>query len=493
MEARQLYAGGEPIVPESSAAETSADDTHGLAGGGETTVQRLLDELADRVAHRLLEKAAVAAWALRETKPEYTAGEVGADAAGSARDALAAAREYADATYMQATGYTDMQVAALVNGAPETMDTLKEIADAMAENEDVVEALQAAIGSRASDAEVQAHNANTALHVTQSKQDKWDGYAARIDEVFQSAGNGKALVAAAITGRGVTTAADAEFQTMADNIASITLPSGNATAGQVLAGRTFSNASGAGLTGTMANRGAVTSSLNAGGSYTIPAGYHNGKGKVSAAALSGQTDATAVAANLTKGKTAWVKGAKITGTGADCTAQYNAGVTAADARVNTNSANYKAGYSAGVTAADARTNVNSANYKAGYSAGAAAARLKETALSLSVLSGNGGTIVTSGDINFAGALFLKICYGYTSANREACVAKVYRGGTVYRQQYIPKGYSAGSALATAGLTAIIDVSGIGGVANFQLFPDNANSGRNDAGTYNIQSVSLYTM
>ena len=167
MEARQLYAGGEPIVPELSAGETSADDTYGLAGGGATTVQRLLDELADRVAHRLLEKAAVAAWALRETKPEYTAGEVGADAAGSARDALAAAREYSDATYIQATGYTDMQVAALVNGAPETMDTLKEIADAMAENEDVVEALQAAIGSRASDAEVQAHNANTALHVTQ--------------------------------------------------------------------------------------------------------------------------------------------------------------------------------------------------------------------------------------------------------------------------------------------------------------------------------------
>lgn len=343
MEARQLYAGGEPIVPESSAGETRAGDTHGLTGGGETTVQRLLDELADRVAHRLLEKAAVAAWALRETKPEYTAGEVGADAAGSARDALAAAREYSDATYIQATGYTDMQVAALVNGAPETMDTLKEIADAMAENEDVVEALQAAIGSRASDAEVQAHNANTALHVTQSKQDKWDGYAARIEEVFQSAGNGKALVAAAITGRGVTTAADAEFQTMADNIASITLPSGNATAGQVLAGRTFSNASGAGLTGTMANRGAVTSSLNAGGSYTIPAGYHNGKGKVSAAALAGQTDATAVAANLTKGKTAWVKGTKITGTGADCTAQYNAGFAAGKRWTQGTFANKRAG------------------------------------------------------------------------------------------------------------------------------------------------------
>ena len=35
------------------------------------------------------------------------------------------------------------------------------------------------------------------------------------------------------------------------------------------------------VTGTMTNRGAVTNELNAGGSYTIPAGYHNGSGKVS--------------------------------------------------------------------------------------------------------------------------------------------------------------------------------------------------------------------
>ncbi|MGM9834595.1 MAG: hypothetical protein ACI31M_02295, partial [Bacilli bacterium] len=36
------------------------------------------------------------------------------------------------------------------------------------------------------------------------------------------------------------------------------------------------------ITGTMADNGAVTSTLNAGGSYTIPAGYHNGSGKVTA-------------------------------------------------------------------------------------------------------------------------------------------------------------------------------------------------------------------
>lgn len=88
---------------------------------------------------------------------------------------------------------------------------------------------------------------------------------------------------------------------------------GNATAAQVLSGRTFSTASLSNATGTMTNQGAKTASLNAGGSYTIPEGYHNGSGKVTANALSGQTSGTAVAADIVTGKTAWVNGSKITG------------------------------------------------------------------------------------------------------------------------------------------------------------------------------------
>ena len=86
-----------------------------------------------------------------------------------------------------------------------------------------------------------------------------------------------------------------------------------AGAGDILSGKT-GWVKGSKVTGTMANQGAKTASLNCGGSYTIPAGYHNGSGKVTANSLASQTDATAAAGNILSGKTAWVKGSKITGT-----------------------------------------------------------------------------------------------------------------------------------------------------------------------------------
>lgn len=65
--------------------------------------------------------------------------------------------------------------------------------------------------------------------------------------------------------------------------------------------------------GTMPNRGAVTQSLNCGNSYTIPSGYHNGSGKVTANSLASQTSANATAGQILSGQTAWVNGSKITG------------------------------------------------------------------------------------------------------------------------------------------------------------------------------------
>ena len=126
----------------------------------------------------------------------------------------------------------------------------------------------------------------------------------------------------------------------------------------------------------IANRGAVSQALNCGGSYTIPQGYHNGSGKVTANSLASQTSANAGAAQILSGYNAWVNGSKINGSMAnrgtlnwsgsnttygvpagyysggtlDSRPSYNAGVAAADNRVNTNSQSYKSGYNAGVSA-----------------------------------------------------------------------------------------------------------------------------------------------
>ena len=59
-----------------------------------------------------------------------------------------------DSVLEEAKAYTDSEIADLINGAPTTRDTLKEIADAMAENQTVVEALDAAIGSKANKTDI---------------------------------------------------------------------------------------------------------------------------------------------------------------------------------------------------------------------------------------------------------------------------------------------------------------------------------------------------
>ena len=111
----------------------------------------------------------------------------------------------------------------------------------------------------------------------------------------------------------------------------------NATADKILAGyKAYSG--GKLLTGTMLNRGAISSNLNCGQTYTIPAGYHNGAGKVTANSLASQTSATANTNNISNGVTAWVNGTKITGNGADVNNSYNNGYNAG----------YEAGNKAGV-------------------------------------------------------------------------------------------------------------------------------------------------
>ena len=69
------------------------------------------------------------------------------------------------------------------------------------------------------------------------------------------------------------------------------LDSITANANDILSGKVVINSDGELLTGTMTNRGAWNSSVSVNGSVTIPAGYHNGSGRVtnSTATMGGQT------------------------------------------------------------------------------------------------------------------------------------------------------------------------------------------------------------
>ena len=67
------------------------------------------------------------------------------------------------------------------------------------------------------------------------------------------------------------------------------------------------------IEGEMVNHGAISKVLKCGESITIPQGYHNGSGEISADSLASQTEGTATASDLYTGKTMVANGQKITG------------------------------------------------------------------------------------------------------------------------------------------------------------------------------------
>lgn len=79
-----------------------------------------------------------------------------------------------DGAYANSNKYTDQKIAYLINGAPETMDTLKEIADAIEKNKSVVEALDKSIGTKANQNELDTHTGNDTIHITSDERTKWN-------------------------------------------------------------------------------------------------------------------------------------------------------------------------------------------------------------------------------------------------------------------------------------------------------------------------------
>lgn len=91
-----------------------------------------------------------------------------------------------DTLYEQLTAYTRQQIANLINGAPESLDTLKEVADAIAAHKTIMDALDAAVGKKASVAEFDSHVKDTVKHITSTERTKWN---AKMETTGDSANN----------------------------------------------------------------------------------------------------------------------------------------------------------------------------------------------------------------------------------------------------------------------------------------------------------------
>lgn len=79
-----------------------------------------------------------------------------------------------DDAYANSNKYTDEKIADLIDGAPETMDTLKEVADAIEKSKTVEEALDKSIGTKANQNELDTHTGNDTIHITSDERTKWN-------------------------------------------------------------------------------------------------------------------------------------------------------------------------------------------------------------------------------------------------------------------------------------------------------------------------------
>lgn len=168
---------------------------------------------------------------------------------------------------------------------------------------------------------------------------------------------------------------------------------GTASAGDVLAGKTFTNSTSVGATGTMVNNGAWSNTPTSKGKVTIPAGYHNGSGYV------------------------------------DSTSVYNKGMTDADARVNKNSESYIKGY------ADAKSGLDIKGYRAFFSHSSSnSTGSYQTYMFTSAVDDPLFIIVQNSDVSLAssnGELFYEVWHNGNASVRLYALIGAKDGTTLY--------------------------------------------------------------
>ena len=159
-----------------------------------------------------------------------------------------------------------------------------------------------------------------------------------IDELKNYVGNGKRDVANAITAKGVTTATDASFAALVDNIDKIvTLMQGTqdatAGAGQVLSGYT-AYARGSKITGSVPSQGAQTITPGTSAQYVEAGRYLSGRQTIAG-------DANLIPANIAKGKSIFGVTGNYSGSMATgrLSTDYTPGIYSDDAYLSTQTIN----------------------------------------------------------------------------------------------------------------------------------------------------------
>lgn len=201
-----------------------------------------------------------------------------------------------------------------------------------------------------------------------------------------SAGSSYVIPEGYHNGKGIVKAKSLASQTGVDNGKSAV------TTSQILTGyQAWVN--GSKVTGSMPNQGAKTQALNPGGSFVIPAGYHNGSGKITANA---NTGTYTYPANSTGGTVDM--GVANLNRYVNATNVYNKGVADADARANTNSTNYKTGYNAGVasTTGTATASQILSGYTAWVNGNKVTGTMAQCSASNITLSGNSSKTYSAG-------------------------------------------------------------------------------------------------
>lgn len=255
----------------------------------------------------------------------------------------------------------------------------------------------------------------------------------------------------------------------------------------VLTGKVIVDKDGNPLTGTMANNGAVSQTLNAGGSYTIPTGYHNGSGKVTANSLASQTSGTAAAAQILSGYTAWANGSKLTGNIASLSGQT---ITPSASQYTVSSSGK---YMTGNVVVNAVSNLSAGNVKKGVVVGGVTGTWEgyvptatdlyirgtnsagfygvENATKISFYTGQVTFVLYSGSvsmaaesINLTGYSYVNVEFqatGFTSSSSDSYLSMYLAAGQTVDSRY----YAAGTGVT---YTASFSVSAYQGSGNLRI-------------------------